>query len=122
MSPTTPGGQKLGPSLVALTTPHELHFSDSLQEYDPRKTQESRWEHVEVAMQTGHTARTSTRFVGVDIAATTAAVATPRPGAKASQAFLIDQAPEGSTSLRHMLQSTGHTPCQVLVVMEATGA
>ena len=57
MSPTTPGGQKLGPSLVALTTPHELHFSDSLQEYAPRKTPESRWEHVEVAMQTGHTAR-----------------------------------------------------------------
>ena len=38
MSPTTPGCQKIGPYLVALTTHHELNFSDSLKEYAPRKT------------------------------------------------------------------------------------
>lgn len=73
-------------------------------------------------MQTDQTARTYALFVGVAIAATTAAVATQRPGAKASQSFNIDQTPEGSPSLLHTLQRTGHAPCQVLVVMEATGS
>lgn len=73
-------------------------------------------------MQTGQTAQTYTLFVGVDIAATTAAGAPQRPGAKASQSFIIDQTPEGYTSLLHTLQRTGHAPCQVRVVMEATGS
>ena len=61
-------------------------------------------------------------FVGVDIAAQTAMVATQRPGAKAGRSFTIEQTPEGYTSLLHQLQATGSVPGQVLVVMEATGS
>jgi transposase len=73
-------------------------------------------------MQTGQTVQTYALFVGVDIAAQTATVATQRPGTKASRSFTIDQTPEGYTSLLHQLQVTGFTPGQVLVVMEATGS
>src|SRR5438132_10455496 len=73
-------------------------------------------------MQTGQTVLTYTLFVGVDIAAQTAMVATQRPGAKASRSFMIEQTPEGYTSLLHQLQATGSVPGQVLVVMEATGS
>jgi transposase len=61
-------------------------------------------------------------FVGIDIAATTAAVSTQRLGAKASQAFAIDQTPEGYSRLVRKLLATGDAPSRVLVVMEATGA
>jgi transposase len=73
-------------------------------------------------MQTGQTVQTYALFVGVDIAAQTATVATQRPGTKASRSFTIDQTPEGYTSLLHQLQVTGFIPGQVLVVMEATGS
>jgi transposase len=73
-------------------------------------------------MQTGPTTRTYELFIGVDIAATTATVSAQRPGTKASRSFTIDQTPEGYTSLLHQLQATGHAPCHVLVVMEATGS
>jgi transposase len=73
-------------------------------------------------MRTGQTAQTYTLFVGVDIAATTAAVATQRAGAHASRSFTIDQTPEGYTKLGHQLQATGHVPSSILVVMEATGS
>lgn len=46
-------------------------------------------------MTTGLAAGTYELFVGIDIAATTAEVATQRPGAKASRSFQIDQTPEG---------------------------
>jgi len=61
-------------------------------------------------------------FVGVDIAATTAAVATQRSGARASRSCTIDQTPEGYTKLGHQLQATGMWPSRILVVMEATGS
>jgi transposase len=61
-------------------------------------------------------------FVGIDIAATTAAVSTQRLGAKVSQAFTIDQTPEGYSRLVRKLLATGDAPSCVLVVMEATGA
>src|SRR5262249_30057817 len=70
--------------------------------------------------QTDQTVLTYTLFVGVDIAAETAMVATQRPGAKASRSLTIDQTPKGYTSLVHQLQATGSVPSQVLVVMEAT--
>jgi len=73
-------------------------------------------------MRTGQTAPTYTLFVGVDIAATTAAVATQRSGARASRSCTIDQTPEGYTKLGHQLQATGHVPSRILVVMEATGS
>ena len=73
-------------------------------------------------MQTGQPVQTYALFVGVDIAAQTATVATQRPGTKASRSFTIDQTPEGYTSLLHQLQVTGSIPDQVLVVMEATGS
>jgi transposase len=73
-------------------------------------------------MQTGQTVRTYALFVGVDIAAQTATVATQRPGTKAGRSLTIAQTPEGSTSLLQQLQATGSVPSQVLVVMEATGS
>ena len=59
-------------------------------------------------MQTGQTVQTYALFVGVDIAAQTATVATQRPGTKAGRSFTIDQTPEGYTSLLHQLQATGY--------------
>ena len=73
-------------------------------------------------MRTGQTAPTYTLFVGVDIAAMTAAVSTQRAGVRASRSSTIDQTPEGYTKLVHQLQATGHAPSEVLVVMEATGS
>ena len=73
-------------------------------------------------MSTDQTVPTYTLFVGVDIAAQTAMVATQRPGAKASRSLTIEQTPKGYTSLLHQLQATGFVPGQVLVVMEATGS
>jgi transposase len=72
-------------------------------------------------MRTGPAAQTYALFVGVDIAAATATVATQCPGAHASRPFTIDQTPEGYTTLVHRLQATGHGPSSILVVMEATG-
>jgi transposase len=73
-------------------------------------------------MRTDQTAQTYTLFVGVDIAATTAAVSTQRAGAHANRSFTIDQTPEGHTTLVHQLQATRHVPSRILVVMEATGS
>ena len=50
-------------------------------------------------MRTGQTTQTYTLFVGVDIAATTAAVSTLRAGAHASRSFTIDQTPKAIPSL-----------------------
>jgi len=61
-------------------------------------------------MPTGQTGQTYTLFVGVDIAAQTAMVATQRPGAKASRSLTIEQTPQGYTSLLHQLQATGSAP------------
>jgi len=73
-------------------------------------------------MKTDQTTQTYALFVGVDIAATTATASILRPGAQAQRSFTINQTPEGYTSLLHKLQATGHAPCRVLVVMEATGS
>jgi transposase len=78
-------------------------------------------EQGEVARQPGQTVQTYALFVGVDIAAQTATVATQRPGTKVSRALTIAQTPEGYTSLLHQLQATGYVPSEILVVMEATG-
>jgi transposase len=73
-------------------------------------------------MTTRLATRTYELFVGIDIAATTAEVATQRQGAKASRSFQIDQTPEGFKRLMKKLQATGHDPSHILVVMEATGS
>jgi transposase len=73
-------------------------------------------------MTTGQPEMMYELFVGIDIAATTAAVATQRPGATASRSLTIDQTPEGYSRLVHKLQATGYMPSRVLVVMEATGS
>ena len=44
-------------------------------------------------------------FVGVDIAAQTAVVATQRPGATASRSLTIEQTPDGYTSLDQNFQA-----------------
>jgi transposase len=73
-------------------------------------------------MMTRLAAGTYELFVGIDIAATTAEIVTQCPGAKASRSFTIEQTPEGWNRLVSMLQTKGHEPVRILVVMEATGS
>jgi len=73
-------------------------------------------------MKTGQPEPTYELFVGIDIAATTAAVSTQRPGAKASRSFTVDQTPESYSRLVNKLQAAGYVPSCILVVMEATGS
>lgn len=61
-------------------------------------------------------------FVGIDIAATTAAAAWLAAGNKVTRALTIDQSPQGFRTLQQRLLSTGHSPASTLVVMEATGS
>ena len=61
-------------------------------------------------------------FVGVDIAAATAAVAWQRPDAPRSRVLTIAQTPAGCAALSAQLQATTVTPARTLVVMEATGS
>ncbi|MDQ2999582.1 MAG: transposase, partial [Chloroflexota bacterium] len=61
-------------------------------------------------------------FVGVDIAATTAAVASQRLDAPLTRALTFPQTPAGSTALQQHLFATGVAPARTLVVMEATGS
>lgn len=61
-------------------------------------------------------------FVGVDIAATTAAVAWQRFDAPLTHALTFTQTPVGCTALHKRLLATGVTPARTLVVMEATGS
>jgi transposase len=60
-------------------------------------------------------------FVGVDIAATTAAVAWMHPRGKVTRAFTIEQTPQGFALLQQKILATGCVACEVLIVMEATG-
>jgi hypothetical protein len=60
-------------------------------------------------------------FVGVDIAAVTAAVAWQTPHQKPGKPITIEQTPEGFSLLHQRLTKTGKTPAEILVVMEATG-
>ena len=60
-------------------------------------------------MTTGQPARTYKLFVGVDIAATTAAVSIQRPGTKASRSLTIDQTPDGYSRLVVMTTGEGET-------------
>jgi len=61
-------------------------------------------------------------FVGVDIAAATAAVAWQRPAAPRSRVLTIAQTPAGCAALIAQLQDTDVAPARTLVVMEATGS
>jgi transposase len=60
-------------------------------------------------------------FVGVDIAAATATVAWCEPGTKPSRPFTIAQTPHGFAELHARLHTTGYAPCEMLIVLEATG-
>ena len=57
-------------------------------------------------------------FVGVDIAAVTAAVSWMTPGT--APAFTIEQTPQGFAHLQNKLQTKEHAAASILVVMEAT--
>lgn len=61
-------------------------------------------------------------FVGVDIAAKTAAVAWQAPDQPLSRPFTIEQCPSGSATLQTRLQATLIAPADTLIVMEATGS
>src|ERR1700694_2471821 len=60
-------------------------------------------------------------FVGVDIAAATATVAWQTPKQKPSKPLTIEQTPDGFSALQQRLMTTGTTPAQTLLVLEATG-
>src|SRR5436190_18420883 len=60
-------------------------------------------------------------FVGIDVAATTCAVAWMRPSERPSRAISIDQTPEGFATLQRQLRAIEADPPSVLIVMEATG-
>ena len=61
-------------------------------------------------------------FVGVDIAAKTAAVVWQRPNAPRSRVLTVAQTPAGCAALIAQLQATAVAPAHTLVVMEATGS
>jgi transposase len=61
-------------------------------------------------------------FVGIDIAAATAAVAWQRTGAPLSRPLTIAQTSAGYAALTERLQASGVTPAHTLIVMEATGS
>lgn len=60
-------------------------------------------------------------FVGVDISATSAAVAWMQPGGKVTRSFTIEQSPQGFSLLQQKILATGCVASKVLVVMEAAG-
>jgi transposase len=62
------------------------------------------------------------RFVGVDIAATTATVAWRGPDDSAGRTITIEQSPQGFAALQRRLVALGHEPADILVVLEATGS
>src|SRR5215213_6535736 len=69
-------------------------------------------------------ARTSSHyrlFVGIDVAATTCAVAWMHATTQPSRAISIDQTPTGFAALQRKLQVIEPEPQAVLIVMEATG-
>ena len=61
-------------------------------------------------------------FVGIDIAAATFTTVWMAPGASASRPLTLDQTPQGCATVQARLLAAGHTPREVLVVMEATGS
>jgi transposase len=69
-------------------------------------------------------ARTSSHyrlFVGIDVAATTCAVAWMQATSQPSRALSIDQTAAGFAALQHKLLSIEPDPQAILIVMEATG-
>jgi transposase len=60
-------------------------------------------------------------FVGIDIAATTCAVAWMHATSQPSRAISIDQTAAGFVALQHKLQAIEPDPQAILIVMEATG-
>ena len=60
-------------------------------------------------------------FVGIDVAATSCAVAWMHPTTQPSRAVSIDQTAAGFASLQRKLQAIEPEPQAVLIVMEATG-
>jgi transposase len=60
-------------------------------------------------------------FVGVDIAATSAAASWMAPSGRPTRSITIDQTMQGYASLQKQLLATGVAPSQILVVLEATG-
>lgn len=61
-------------------------------------------------------------FVGVDISAQQAHVATLTSEGELSDPFVVEQTSEGMVALKPALLSSGHAPQAILVVMEASGS
>jgi len=61
-------------------------------------------------------------FAGVDSAAATFTAVWMAPGASPGRPLTLDQTPQGFAALQARLRAAGHTPGEVLVVMEATGS
>lgn len=68
-----------------------------------------------------HTSLRYRLFVGIDIAATSCAVAWMRAGAQPTRAITIKQTPAGFADLQRQLLAIEPGPNAVLIVMEATG-
>ena len=68
-----------------------------------------------------HTSLRYRLFVGIDIAATSCAVAWMRAGAQPTRAITIKQTPAGFADLQRQLLAIELDPNAVLIVMEATG-
>ena len=60
-------------------------------------------------------------FVGIDVAATSCAVAWMHPTTQPSRAITIDQTATGFADLQRQLEAIEPDPHAVLIVMEATG-
>lgn len=58
-------------------------------------------------------------FVGVDISATSAAVAWIQPRGKVTRSFTIEQSPQGFSLLQQKILATECIASNVLIVMEA---
>ena len=61
-------------------------------------------------------------FVGVDIAATSFAAAWSQPGSPSHRPRTFAQSPDGFAAFQTTLLSTGVTPADTLIVLEATGS
>jgi transposase len=61
-------------------------------------------------------------FVGIDVAATTATVASQTTGGPVSRPFTIEQTAQGFAALQRRLRGSGYAPGEILAVMEATGS
>jgi transposase len=76
----------------------------------------------EITMPLLPSVRTYQLFVGVDIAAASLTAAWMPAGRRPQRVLTVEQTPAGLAALQARLLADGHTPADILVVMEATGS